>query len=208
MNRLAIAALAVLAAAPLGAATYTLEPNYTQAVFRWDHLGFSSPAAQVSQGAGTLQFDEAAPLKSSVVVTIPLSTLNTGVPDLDEHLRSQDFFNLAMFPTANFKSTKVEKSSTANKLKVTGDLQLHGVTKSITLEIAIVKVGTNPRTGLKTVGFDATTMLKRSDFGLGKYVPQVGDAVELRIVSQAVDEKGYADYLKKEAAAQEAAQKK
>ena len=206
MNRFAIAAAAVFTAAPVSAATYTLEPNYTQAVFRWDHLGFSSPAAQVSQGAGTLQFDEAAPVKSAVTVAIPLSTLNTGVPDLDEHLRSEDFFAVTKFPTAMFKSTKVEKTGAPNKLKVTGDLQLHGVTKSVTLDVTIVKVGTNPRTGLKTVGFDATATLQRSEFGLGKYVPQVGDAVELRIVSQAVEEQGYAEYLKKEAV--ERAQKK
>ena len=78
------------------------------------------------------------------------------------------------------------------QLKVTGDLNLHGVTKPVTLAVIIVKVGTNPRTGLPAVGFDATTTLRRSDFGLGAFVPQVGDEIPVRIVSEAVDAKAAA----------------
>jgi len=81
--RLALAASLVLAAAPLYATTYTIEPDYTQAVFRWSHLGFSNPAAQLSQGQGTLEFDPANPTRAAVNVTIALSSLNTGVPALD-----------------------------------------------------------------------------------------------------------------------------
>jgi polyisoprenoid-binding protein YceI len=195
-----LAASAALLAAPLGATTYTLEPDYTQGVFRWDHLGFSSPAAQFAQATGTLEFDASDPGKSSVKVTIPLATLNTGVPGLDEHLRSSDFFDLARFPTATFRSTRVEKGGMANELKVTGELSLHGVTRPVTLDVHIVKIGTNPRTSLATVGFAATTTLKRSDFGLGAYVPQVSDAVRLELITQAVDAKAYAEYLKAEAA--------
>jgi polyisoprenoid-binding protein YceI len=203
MIRTAIVAALTLASTPLFATTYTLEPNYTQGVVRWDHLGFSSPAAQFGQGEGTLEFDQADPTKASVKVTIPLSTLNTSVPDLDEHLRSADFFETAKFPTATFTSTKVEKGSASNQLKVIGELNLHGVTKPVTLAVTVVKIGLNPRSNLPTVGFDATTTLKRSDFGLGKFVPQVSDEVPLHIISQAVDAKAYAEYLK----AQEAAEK-
>lgn len=200
----ALAALSVVCA-PSYATTYTLEPNYTQGVVQWNHLGFSSPSAQFGQGEGTLEFDQADPTKSSVKVTIPLSTLNTSVPDLDEHLRSQDFFEVARFPTATFTSTKVEKGSAPDQLKVTGDLNLHGVTKPVTLAVRVVKVGLNPRSSLPTVGFDATTTLKRSEFGLGKFVPQVSDEVPLHIISQAVDAKAYAEYLKVQAAAETAA---
>ncbi len=84
-RRITAAALLAFAALPLYAATYTLEPDYTQGVFRWNHLGFSSPAAQFAQGQGTLEFDQANPTLASVKVTIPLSSLHTGVPDLDEH---------------------------------------------------------------------------------------------------------------------------
>jgi len=202
IRRIAIATSLALASASVFATTYTLEPNYTQGVFRWNHLGFSSPAAQFSQGTGTLEFDPADPVRSSVSVTIPLSTLNTGVPDLDEDFRSTDFFDTARFPSATFKSTRVEKGSMKDKLKVTGNLSLHGVTKPVTLDVTLVKLGTNPRSSLPTVGFDALTTVKRSDFGLGKYVPQVGDEVEMRIIIQAVEAKSYAEYLKAQEAAE------
>jgi polyisoprenoid-binding protein YceI len=207
IRRIALAASLALVSAPLYAATYTLEPDYTQGVFRWNHLGFSSPAAQFSQGEGTLEFDQADPTRSSVSVTVPLARLNTGVPALDEHLRSKDFFDTTQFPSATFKSTKVEKGAAADRLKLTGDLSLHGVTKPVTLDVTVVKVGTNPRTNLPTVGFDAMTTLKRSDFGLGKFVPQVSDEIQMRIVCQAVDAKAYAEYLKAQAAAEAAAAK-
>jgi polyisoprenoid-binding protein YceI len=203
IRRKAFAAALAIASAPLYATTYTLEPNYTQGVVHWDHLGFSTPAAQFGQGEGTLEFDPADPTKSSVKVTIPLSTLNTSVPDLDEHLRSKDFFETAKFPTATFTSTKVEQGSAPNQLKVLGDLSLHGVTKPVMLAVTVVKIGLNPRSSLPTLGFDATATLKRSDFGLGKFVPQVSDEIPLHITSQAVDAKAYAEYLK----AQEAAEK-
>jgi polyisoprenoid-binding protein YceI len=201
MLRHAVLAASLFAhALPLYATTYRLEPDYTQGVFRWDHLGFVSPAAQFAQGEGTLEFNAANPVQSSVEVTIPLKTLNTGVPDLDEDFRSTDFFDTAKYPTATFKSTQVERGSMPDQLKVTGDLTVHGITKSVVLQVKVVKIGINPRSNLPTVGFDASTTLKRSDFGLGKYVPQVGDEVQMHITSQAVDAKAYAEYLKAQAA--------
>jgi len=208
MCRVAFAATVALASAPLYATTYTLEPDYTQGIFRWNHLGFSSPAAQFSQGEGTLEFDPADPAdpaRASVKVTIPLTSLNTGVPALDEDFRSEDFFATARFPTATFKSTRVEKGGARDQLKVTGDLSLHGVVRPVVLDVTLVKVGTNPRTSLPTVGFQATATLKRSDFGLGKYVPQVGDEIRIEIISQAVEAKPYAEYLKAQAAKKAAA---
>ena len=200
IRRLAFVAALALVAAPLYATTYTIEPDYTQAVFRWNHLGFSNPAAQFSQGQGTLEFDPAAPTRASVQFTIPLSSLNTGVPALDEHLRSEDFFEVAKFPTATFRSTRIEPGMGKDRLKVTGELNLHGVTRPVTLDVVVLKVGSNPRTQLATVGFEATTTLKRSDFGLGAFVPQVSDEIRLQITSQGVEAKGYAEYLKKQAA--------
>lgn len=200
IRRLAFVAALALVAAPLYATTYTIEPDYTQAVFRWNHLGFSNPAAQFSQGQGTLEFDPVAPTRASVQVTIPLSSLNTGVPALDQHLRSEDFFEVAKFPTASFRSTRVEPGMGKDRLKVTGELNLHGVTRPVTLDVVVLKVGSNPRTQLATVGFEATTTLKRSDFGLGAFVPQVSDEIRLQITSQGVEAKGYAEYLKKQAA--------
>jgi len=200
--------LLAFAPLPLFAVTYTLEPDYTQGVFRWSHLGFSSPAAQFAQSQGTLEFDAADPTKSSVKVTISLGTLNTGVAALDEHLRSADFFDVTKYPTATFRSTSVQKTTAPNKLKVTGDLNLHGVTKAVTLDVTLVKIGTNPRSAVPTIGFDATTTLVRSEFGLGKFVPQVSDKIEMRITCQAAEAKAHAEFLKAQAAEEAAAKDK
>jgi len=199
LTRVALAASFALASASSQATTYTLEPDYTQGVFWWNHLGFSTPAAQFSQGEGTLEFDPADPAKASVMVTIPLRTLSTGVPDLDDDFRSSDFFDTAKFPVATFKSLKVEKGMGMDKLKVTGTLSLHGVSKPLTLDVTVVKVGINPRTSLPTVGFDATATLMRSQFDLGAYVPQVGDEIRLHMISQGVEAQAYADYRKRQA---------
>ena len=201
-----LAIFLAFASTQLQATTYTLEPDYTQGVFRWSHLGFSSPAAQIGQGQGTLEFDRGDPTRASVKVSFALATLNTGVPDLDKVFRSDEFFETARYPTATFQSRRVEKGS-MGQLNVTGDLSLHGVTRPVTLAVTIVKVGSNPRTSLPTIGFDATTTLKRSDFGLGAYVPQVSDEIQLRLICQAVEAQPYAEYLKAEAAAEAAAAK-
>ncbi len=201
MIRHAVAAALTIASAPLFATTYTLEPNYTQAVVHWDHLGFSTPSATLGQGTGTLELDQADPVHSSIKVTIPLSSLNTNVPELDEHLRSADFFDAAKFPTSTFTSTKIEKGGAANQLVVTGDLTMHGVTKPVTLAVTVVRIGVNPRSNLPTIGLDATTTLKRSDFGLGKFVPQVSDAIPMHVIAQAVDSKALAEQEKAEEAA-------
>jgi polyisoprenoid-binding protein YceI len=201
MIRTAIFAALTIVSTSSTAATYTLEPNYTQAVVHWDHLGFSTPSATLGQGAGTLEFDQADPTKSSIKVSIPLSSLNTNVPELDEHLRSADFFDAAKFPTATFASTTIAKGDAPNKLVVNGDMTMHGVTKPVTLAVTVVRIGVNPRNNLPTIGLDATTTLKRSDFGLGKFVPQVGDAIPMRVIAQAVESKALAEYEKAEEAA-------
>jgi polyisoprenoid-binding protein YceI len=177
------------------AATYTLEPNYTQGVLRWDHLGFSLPAAQFAQGTGTLEFDENQPAMSKVQVTIPIASLNTGVPELDERLKSDDFFELAKFPTATFVSTHVERGMGMNHFKVTGDLTIRKVTKPVVLDVTLLKIGKNARTEVATIGFDAKGTLKRSDFGLGAFVPQVSDEIHLLVTTQAAESKAQAAFL-------------
>jgi polyisoprenoid-binding protein YceI len=200
IHRLSFAAAALLAAAPLYADTYTFEPQHTQGVIRWNHLGFANPTAQFNNVEGTLQFDAADPAHSSVVVTIPLTSMSTGVPDLNDDFRSTDFFDLAKFPVATFKSSKVEKGAKPDTLKVAGDLSLHGITKPVLLDVTINKIGTNPRNQVPTVGFEAMAMLKRSDFGLGLYVPQVSDEIQIHITAEAAEKNAYEQYLKAQAA--------
>lgn len=205
IRRIALASTLALASTSLCASTYTIEPDYTQGVLRWNHLGFSSPAAQFAQVEGTLEFDPAEPTKASVAVTIPLESLHTGVPELDKDFRSRSFFNTAIYPTATFKSTRIEKGAAAGQLRVTGDLNLHGVTKPVVLEVMLTKVGANARTNVPTVGFDARATLKRSDFGLGAFVPLVSDEIEIRIGCEAGEAKAYAEFLKADAAEEAAA---
>jgi polyisoprenoid-binding protein YceI len=200
IRRVCIAAAALLAAGPLFAVTYTFEPQHTQGVIRWNHLGFANPTAQFNSVEGTLDFDPAEPTRSSVTVTIPLTSMSTGVPDLNDDFRSSDFFDLAKFPTATFKSVKVEKGAAPDTLKVAGELSVHGVTKPVALQVTINKIGTNPRNQVPTVGFEAMATLKRSDFGLGLYVPQVSDEIQVHITAEAAEKNAYEQYLKAQAA--------
>jgi polyisoprenoid-binding protein YceI len=206
IRRLIVAAAALLAASPLYAVTYTFEPQHTQGVIRWNHLGFANPTAQFNTVDGTLEFDPADPTHSSVAVTIPLISMSTGVPDLNDDFRSSDFFDFAKFPTATFKSRKIEKGGAPDTLKVAGDLSVHGITKPVVLDVTINKVGINPRNQVPTVGFEAMATLKRSDFGLGLYVPQVSDEIRIHITAEAAEKNAYEQYLKAQAA-REAAKK-
>jgi polyisoprenoid-binding protein YceI len=206
ISRLLVAAAVALLGAPLHAATYTFEPQHTQGVLTWNHLGFANPTAQFNSVEGTLEFDQADPTRSSVTVKIPLSSMSTGVPDLNDDFKSTDFFDIAKFPAATFKSTRVEKGATPGALKLVGDLSVHGITKPVTLDVTVNKVGTNPRNNVPTVGFEALTTVKRSDFGLGLYVPQVSDEIRIHITAEAAEKNAYEQYLKAQAA-KEAAKK-
>ena len=159
---------------------YDIDNGHTQVIFSWNHFGFSNPSAMLEKFTGDFMLDTADITKSSISISFPLEGLHTGVPKLDEHLKSPDFFDAAKFPDITFKSTKVEKSG-ANGLKVTGELTIHGVTKPETLDVKINKIGDNPMMKKASAGFDATTTIKRSEFGVGKYVPAVSDEIPVRI---------------------------
>lgn len=163
--------------------TYALEQTHTEVVFSWTHFGFSKPTAKFMNAVGTLVLDEASPAASSVEVTFAIDGLNTGVAALDGHLKSKDFFDAATYPTATFKSTKVDVTG-KDTAKVTGDLTIHGVTKPVTLDVKLNKIGANMK-GVKTAGFSATGQIKRSDFGMGAYVPAVSDEITLVITAEA-----------------------
>ncbi|HVV96156.1 MAG TPA: YceI family protein [Rhodanobacteraceae bacterium] len=174
------------------ATTYTLDPNHTQVQFVWNHFGFSNLTGQFGKVEGKLDFDEADPTKSSVTATISMDSVNSNVKKLDGELAGSDYFDAAKYPTATFKSTHVERGATPDKLKVTGDFTLHGVTKPVTLDVDVVKVGEHPMRKAPAAGFTATATIKRSDFGVTKYVPAVGDDVKIHIVTEAIESKAFA----------------
>lgn len=199
IRRIALAAALALATAPAFAATtaYTLDPGHTQVVLQWSHFGFSNPEAQFGSVEGTLEFDQADPTKSSLKVDIKTASINSNVAKFDEHLKSPDFFDAAKYPNATFNSTKVEKGAAPDQLKVTGDLTIHGVTKPVTLDVKVNKVAEHPMRKAAAAGFDASTTIKRSDFGVGKYAPAVSDEVKINITVEAIEAKAYAESLKK-----------
>lgn len=172
------------AAIQVASGTYAIDPTHTDVLVQWNHMGFSNPSAHFGNAAGTLVYDAGDVSKSTVEVTLPLSGLNSFTGKFDEHLRSADFFDAAKFPAATFKSTKVETAG-ANKLTVTGDLTIKDVTKPVVLDVTINGAGEHPMMKVPSVGFDATTTLKRSDFGVGAYAPAVSDEVKVRITTEA-----------------------
>ncbi|HEX7770636.1 MAG TPA: YceI family protein [Dokdonella sp.] len=198
-RRTVLAAALALSASPVFATTYTLDPGHTQVIYSWNHLGYSNPTAQFGKIEGTLDYDQADPTKASVKVTIDLGSVNSNVAKLDEHLEAADFFDAAKYPQATFTSTKVEKGATPETLKVTGDLNLHGVTKPVVLDVTVNKVGEHPMTKAQSAGFDATATIKRSDWGIGKYAPMVSDEISIRITTEAVESKAWAEMQKPKA---------
>lgn len=173
-----------LAAAPVqAAAIYKLDPNHTAIVWHISHFGFSTPSGKFMNVDGTVTLDEKNPAASSVNVTIPLDKVDTGVPKLDEHLKTKDFFDVATYPTATFASDKVVMTG-KKTADVHGKLALHGVTKPVTLKVRLNKAGEN-MFKLQTAGFTASATIKRSDFGMTTYLPGLGDEVTLAIEAEA-----------------------
>ncbi|MDO6645768.1 YceI family protein [Acinetobacter guillouiae] len=163
---------------------YKIDPTHTATVFTWNHFGFSTPSANFSDIQGTISVDNVKPADSSVNVTIPLSSLNTNVAALDEHLKNADFFDAAKYPNITFKSTKVQALG-KNKYKITGNLTVKDVTKPVVLDAVLNKQGEHPMTKAQSIGFNATTSFNRSAFGVGAYVPNVGDKITVNITTEA-----------------------
>ncbi len=185
----AVASLFVVAGTTIAAPVkYEIDPDHTHVFFSWTHLGFSHPAGRFNKVEGDFQFDAHDPTRSSITVTIPVNSIDTGVAKLDEDLRGPDFFDAAKFPTATFRSTKVQRVG-AHGLKVNGTLTLHGISRPTVLDVTINKIGMHPMAGRAAAGFDAKTMLKRSDFGIAKYVPNVSDEIAITISAETLGPK-------------------
>ncbi len=166
------------------AETYNLDPSHTNITWHANHFGFSNPSGKFAKTEGVLTLDEAKPANSKVEVTISTASIVTGIDKFDEHLKSDDFFKVVKFPEAKFVSQKVDLKG-RDAAKVTGNLTLLGVTKPITLDVKLNKIGENPINKKKTAGFSASTTIKRSDFGINYALPGVSDEVKIDIESEA-----------------------
>jgi polyisoprenoid-binding protein YceI len=170
----------------LCAETLLIDPSHAAVIFNWNHRGFSHPVARLEQVSGKLHLDRSDMTKSSVSVTLPLGGLRTGDDVLDRRLKGAEFLDAATFPAITFKSTKIETVG-INALKMTGDLSVHGTTRSVALDVTINKITSNPDNKV-TAGFDADAVLRRSDFGVGRYVPMTGDELSVHITLEADQE--------------------
>ena len=161
------ATLAVALSLPAAAATSTwqIDPNHSAAQFAVRHLAISTVRGAFTKVSGTVQFDDRDISKSSVEVTIDAASVDTRVPNRDKDLRSDHFFEVEKYPTLTFKSTKVEQVETG-KLKVTGDLTIHGVTKQVVLDVEGPTAPVKDPRGNQRAAANATTKINRQDFGV------------------------------------------
>lgn len=181
---IALALLAFAGGAFAAPVSYKIDPKHTNVLASWNHFGFSNPSINFGKADGTIVYDADNVGASSVQVTLPLDGISALADQFYEHLTSDGWFDAAKYPDATFKSTKVE-SAGDKKLKVTGDLTVKGVTKPVVLDVTLNHVGEHPMSKAPSIGFDATGTVKRSDFGVGKYAPNVSDEVQLRITTEA-----------------------
>lgn len=180
--------LLLLASLSAAAATerYDIDAHHSAVVFSWNHFGFSSPVARLEKIEGRVMLDPSDLGKSRAFVTLPLDGLRSGNPKLDERLRSPDFLDAARYPAITFESTEVDRVGESG-LKIKGNLSVHGITRPVTLNAKVNKIGLFEVPGYKAqaAGFDAETVLKRSDFDAGKFAPRVSDEVAVHITLHA-----------------------
>ena len=177
---LAAAGLAALMAAPAvaGTTTWNLDPFHTNAQFLVKHLGISTVQGDFTKLSGSVALDDQDVTKSTINVTIDVSSVDTRVSRRDDDLKSPNFFDAAKYPTITFQSTKITKTS--DGLTVTGNLTIKDVTKEVRLDVTgptapITAMGTQHR------GFSATTKINRQDFHVSADPGMVGDDITILI---------------------------
>jgi polyisoprenoid-binding protein YceI len=170
----------------VAAGTYQVDPGHTLVGWRANHFGFNDYFGIFGNPTGTLEIDPANPAAAKLDVTLPIASVITASEGLTDHLTragrdggAPDFFGPDPAP-ARFVSTSVEPTGdlTAN---ITGDLTMNGVTKPMVIAAEFTGAGANPMSQVQTIGFEGTTTIKRTDFGINAFVPMVSDEVELDI---------------------------
>lgn len=175
------AAAADLAEVPSGA--YVLDPTHAYINFQYNHLGLSNPTLGFDEFSVDLNLDNADPTKSKLLVRIDPSSVITGSDIFHSHLTGADFFDVANHPEIVFQSSSIATSRDGT-LEVTGNLTIKNVTRPVTLTVTVNGAMDHPMTGKPVIGIDAAGTVLRSEFGLDKFVPYVGDEVTLDITSE------------------------
>lgn len=162
---------------------YKLDPAHANIIFSVSHLGFSIHYGRFNKISGSLEIDPKAPETARTFISIDTGSVDTNSAELDEKLRARSMFNSEAHPIATFESTSLhitgEKSATIN-----GFLNIKGNRKPVTLNATFIGSGTNPLTGLQTIGFSGEAKILRSDFGMNDWLPLVGDEVTLLLEAE------------------------
>ena len=189
MKRLAILTGILALAAPVALAqtsTWVSDPNHSEVDFSIIHMSVSKVHGRFGNVKATIVYNQADVTKSTVTATIGVDTVDTGVDQRNNHLKSPDFFDVANLPTATFTSTSVARNG--SHLTVTGNLTVHGVTRPVVLDVEGPNGSMTDPKGQVHTGFSATTSLDRTAFGVGPKFPaaMVGDEVKLDIELEVV----------------------
>jgi len=166
-----------------GTEKFTFENIHTNILWLADHLGFSKSTGQFLDFSGEFMLNYDAPAESTVEITIQTASISTGLPNFDAHLKTADFFDVEKYPTATFKSTKVTLK-TEKTAEVEGELTMLGKSKPLTLQVRFNKRGIDVYKNVPRAGFSVRTTVKRSLWGMEKYLPLVGDDVKLIIEAE------------------------
>jgi polyisoprenoid-binding protein YceI len=179
---------ALLLAAPLAARadTYQVDGMHSMPAFTFRHLNLSSFRGRFDKLSGTIVLD-AAQHSGSADIVIDIDSVSTGVPMLDQFLKGPKFFDTARFPTATFKSSSF-KFSGSQLAAVSGELNLHGVTKTVVLEVGYFSCHEHPLLKVVSCGADASATIRRSEFGLDIFIGNDSDDVKLDIAVEALKE--------------------
>lgn len=175
---------AVTAPAFAAPATYGVEPNHTYPRFSYSHLGFSTQQSRFDKTTGAVVYDREGKT-GSVDITIDTRSVNTGSALFNQHIQAEDFLDTAQYPTVTFKSSKIVFDGD-KPVSIEGDLTMKGVTKRVTLTVTRFLAAPHPIQKKDTIGADAYTIVKRSDFNMGKYAPAVSDEVRIDIAIEAL----------------------
>lgn len=183
---IATATLIGLAAPALAADSFTIDSRHTFPVFEVSHLGFSTQRGRFNKVTGRITLDTAAQ-KGSVEVTIDAASIDMGLEDWDKHMKNEDFFNVEKYPTMTFKSDKFVFRH-GKPAEVYGELTLLGVTRPVKLAVNDFNCGVHPINKKAVCGADLTARIRRSDFGMTKFLPGIGDEIRIHIPVEAFKE--------------------
>ena len=167
---------------------WQLDNSHTRVGFSVEHLGFSTTMGHFDKVDGALTYNIKAPNKTQMNFVIDTNSINTAWAARDEHLRKDEFFNVAKYPTMTFKSTKVDFYN-PQQAKVTGDFTLLGKTMPLTLNVTLKKIGKSPMTKEPVIGFRATGNIDRAAYGMTAFSQGISTNVPIQIDGELVEKK-------------------